>query len=107
MATAVAQHQESRMMGPQTRFSALAQLPRIEPEHLQGLNRIELFSVISEHWLKCTAPARIQMLSSEDRFIRSQAREQNKALSFTQICADQAAGIIYEQFNQTLYLAGV
>lgn len=106
MATAVAQQQESRL-GPQTRFSALAQLPRIDPEHLLGLSRIELFSVISEHWLKCTAPARIQMLSSEDRFIRNQAREQNKALSFTHNCADHAAGIIYEQFNQAPYLAGL
>ena len=106
MATAVAQP-ELRVVQPQTRFTALAQLPKIEPEHLLGLSRIELFSVISEHWLKCSAPARIHMLSSEDRFVRGEARAQNKALSVTQICADQAPGIIYEQFNQTPYLTGV
>ncbi|HBN9243568.1 hypothetical protein [Pseudomonas aeruginosa] len=94
-------------MQRQTRFSAFAQLARIEPEHLLGLSRIELFSVISEHWLKCSAPARVYMLSSEDRFIQGQARAQNKALGVTQICADQVPGGIYEQVNQTPYLAGV
>lgn len=106
MATAVAQP-DLGVVQPQTRFTTLAGIPRIETEHLLGLNRIELFSVIAEHWLKCSAPARIHMLSSEDRFIRSEARAQNKALSVTQICTDQAPGIIYEHFNQTPYLAGV
>ena len=46
MATAVAQP-EHRVVQPQTRFAALAQLSKIEPEHLHGLSRIELFSVIS------------------------------------------------------------
>ncbi len=106
MGTAVAQP-ELRVVQRQTRFSAFAQLARIEPEHLLGLTRIELFSVISEHWLKCSAPARVYMLSSEDRFIQGQARAQNKALGVTQICADQVPGGIYEQVNQTPYLAGV
>ncbi|EJY6032481.1 hypothetical protein FA341_32065 [Pseudomonas aeruginosa] len=106
MATAVAQP-ELRVVQRQTRFSVFAQLPQIEPQHLLGLSRIELFSVISEHWLKCSAPARIYMLSSEDRFIRGQARAQNKALGVTQICADQVPGVIYEQVNQTPYLTGV
>ena len=106
MATAVAQP-EFRVVQPQKRFATLAQLPKIELEHLQGLSRIELFSVISEHWLKCSASARIHMLSSEDRFIRGEARAQNKALSVSQICADQGSGIIYDQFNQEPHVVGV
>ncbi len=106
MATAVAQPKH-RVVQPQPRFTTFEQLPKIEPEHLLGLSRIELFSVIAEHWLKCSAPARIHMLSSEDRFIRNEARAQNKALSVTQICVDQTPGIIYDQFNQTPRLSGV
>lgn len=105
MATAVAQP-ERRVVQPQTRFTALAELKKIEPEHLHGLSRIELFSVIAEHWLKCSAPARISMLSSDDQFIRSEARAQNKAFS-TQICVDQLPGIIYDQFIQAPHPLGV
>lgn len=106
MATAVAQPKHS-VVQRQTRFTTFTQLPKIEPEHLLGLSRIELFSVIAEHWLKCSAPARIHMLSSEDRFIRNEARAQNKALSVTQICVEQTPGVIYEHFNQTQHLTGL
>lgn len=94
-----------RIESAQTSFSEFALTQSIEQEHLKGLSRIELFSVVAEHWLKCSAHARILLLSSEDQFIRSQARAQQKALTPSQICEVQMPGATNEHSQKTTFLA--
>ncbi len=55
-----------------------------DKKDLESLNRIGLFSVVAEHWMECSRSARIFLLCHADLFIRSEAREQNKAFSGTE-----------------------
>lgn len=57
------------------KIQSLRALKQIDREHLSNLSRIELYAVLVEHWPKCSAEAREELMTHKDAFVRRNARE--------------------------------
>lgn len=57
------------------KIQSLRALKQIDREHLSNLSRIELYAVLVEHWPKCSAGAREELMSHKDAFVRRNACE--------------------------------
>ena len=87
-AAAVAAQQTNQEVQAYSRFYLLQQANTIDVEDIRGLGKIELFSVIAEHWSKCTIAVKIRLMCHQDHFVRGEAIAQGKAFSTSQICAE-------------------
>ena len=64
----------------QTAFERFAQVSLITLDETRGLTVIEMFALISEHWLKCSPEVKIGLLESDNPMIAGHALLMHQAL---------------------------